>query len=81
MAEKSYFCQIPSLPREQTGRSEDRERIKSRELKQKGYKTLKRKKKSEIMEKPQSDTEQKRKNPVQLLQRNREKQERRRISG
>lgn len=45
LAEKSYCCQIPSLPREQTGRSEDRERIKSRELKKKGYKTLKRGKK------------------------------------
>lgn len=69
LAEKSYCCQIPSLPREQTGRSEDRERIKSRELKQKGYKTLKRrkkKKKREIMEKPQSGTGQKSKKPCKI---------------
>lgn len=67
LAEKSHCCQIPILPREQTGRSEDTERIKSRELKQKGYETLKRKeKKSEIMEKPQSGTEQKRKKPCTI---------------
>lgn len=45
LAEKSYCCQIPSLPREHTGRSEDRERIRSRELKQKVIKLWRKKKK------------------------------------